>query len=180
MLRSVAFMTQLSYQPALDPFHTVFRLMRLRDAVLVGGPLHEDHLKILDFFLLFPFRLSILRLRPAHRRFRRLAEKYNTLAPYRHHPEDRMLFDRMKPIQSAGLSTLSAKELINIQQYRLGIVLRTPSGVPDVLSHRINQLYAEQEDLMEFLVILARQYDLLGPDGLKARSGLLEHRYDAV
>ena len=180
VLRSVALVTQLSYQPALDPFHTVFRLMRLRDAVLVHGPLHEDHTKILDFFLLFPFRITTLRLKPAHRRFRRLAKLYSDLTPYGNHPEDRVLFDRMSHIQSVALDTLSTKRLIDPQQHRLGTVVYVPGSIPSALSDRIDQLHIEQEELIRLLTILALEYDLLGPDGLKGRSGLMEHRYDAI
>jgi len=173
-------MNQLSYQPAFDPFHAVFRLLRLREAVLSDGPLHEDHLKILDFYLLFPFRIDGIRLQPGHRKFRRLAKQYSGTKPYGDYPEDRVLFGRMNTMQSVALGTMSAKHLIDPKEYDLGTVLRTDQSITDDLRGRVSATNAEEVDLVEFLGVLARDYDLLGGDGLKSRSKLMEHRYDAV
>src|SRR5262249_55290164 len=75
MLHKVASMIQLTYEPALDPYHTTFRFLRLRPVIAQHGPLHRDHARILDFYQLFPFRIAEIRLTPKHRKFRKLAEK---------------------------------------------------------------------------------------------------------
>ena len=173
-------MIQLSYQPAFDPFHAVFRLLRLRETVLNGGPLHENHLKILDFYLLFPFRICGIRLRRGHRKFRRLATQYAAAKPYGDQPEDRVLFGRMNTMQTVALDTMSAKRLIDSKKYDLGTVVRTDTIIPDDLAVRVNEANMEGLDLVKFLGVLAREYELLGNDGLKSRSGLMEHRYDAA
>ena len=180
MLHKVAQVIQLSYQPAFDPFHAVFRLLRLREAVLTHGPLHKDHLKILDFYLLFPFRIDSIRLKRRHGKFRRLATQYESTKPYGDQPEDRVLFGRMSTMQSVALNTMAAKQLIDPKQYNVGEVVHAAAALPDDLAARIAQANEQEMDLIQFVLVLAREYDLLGYDGLKCRSGLMEYRYDAA
>jgi hypothetical protein len=51
-------MTQLTYNEAFDPYHAVFRFLRLHLACDISAKLPFDTLRILDFYLLFPFRLQ--------------------------------------------------------------------------------------------------------------------------
>ena len=171
---------QLSYQPAFDPFHSIFRLLRLREAILMDGPLYQDHLKILDFYLLFPFRIAGIRLQRDHIKFRRLAKQYAAAKPYGDQPEDRVLFGRMNTMQTVALNTMSANHLIDSQKYDLGTVARTDVAIPDDLAARVEKVNKVEADLLNCLSVLAREYELLGDDGLKSRSRLMEHRYDAV
>jgi hypothetical protein len=57
-------MIQLSFQPAYDAYHTIFRLMRLRIVLTSAGPIPLDELRVLDFFLLFPYLIEHIRLMP--------------------------------------------------------------------------------------------------------------------
>ncbi|HEV7255721.1 MAG TPA: ABC-three component system middle component 5 [Mesorhizobium sp.] len=172
-------MMHLSYQPAFDPFHTVFRVLRQFPLMETTGPLHRDVTRILDFYLLFPFRVGRVRLKPEHRRFRTLGTQYESSRPYSEQPEDKALFDRMEPIQNAAFETLALKGLIDPDSLQAGMIQR--SGVPPAeLAKRVQAVNAVDAPLLEALAALASEYDLLGPNGLKARTGLMEHRYDAV
>jgi hypothetical protein len=173
-------MMRISYQPAFDTFHTAFRLMRIREFALADISLARDHVRILDFYLLFPFRIEQFRLKPAHRKFRKLARRYADAAPYGARPEDRMVFTRMRSIQSVALDTLAAKSLIDPEQFSNGVVAKATADLPPSVAMRVDAINSEEEDLVEFLLVLASEYDLLGDDGLKARSELMEHRYDAI
>jgi hypothetical protein len=180
MLRAVAQMIQLAYQPAFDPFHTVYRLLRLRAALPSALKLPRDHIRILDFYLLFPFRVSDITLQRHHLRFKKLADKYNRYRPYGELPDDRVLFNRMLPIQSAAFDTLANKGFINVAEYELGNISTTEASPPNALALAIEKANAEQSDLLEFLTTLATDYSLLGEKGLKDRSKLMEYAYDAV
>jgi hypothetical protein len=83
-------------------------------------------------------------------------------------------------MQSVALGTMSAKHLIESKEYGQGTVVRTDTTVPENLTNRVIKINAAEEDLVEFLIVLAREYEFLGNDGLKARSKLMKHRYDAV
>ena len=173
-------MIQLTYQPAFDPFHAVFRFIRIREALLQGIALHEDHVKILDFYLLFPFRITDIQFKQAHRKLRRLLKSFDDTRPYGDLPEDKVLFGRMNAMQDVALDTLSGKKLIEPSQLELGMVKATSAAAPQEILARISELNTQESDLMDILNVLAREYDLLGADGLKKRSGLMEYRYDAA
>jgi hypothetical protein len=173
-------MTQLTFQPAFDPFHAVFRLFRLNSTITAFGPLHRDHVRILDFFLLFPFRIEGIRLAPKHRRYRRLAQKYQSARPYGDQPEDQIIFGRMEPIQIAAIETLGARGWIVSDQLIVGQVQATSAPIPEEIASRTNAANERDAELIDFLGILASEYGLTGVNGLKGRTNLLEHRYDAV
>lgn len=173
-------MIQLTYQPAFDPFHTVFRLTRLREAILAKIALPRDHVRILDFYLLFPFRVGAITLFQRHRGLKKLANNYLETRPYGDFPEDRVLFNRISPIQIAGLDTLVNNELLNAKDYERGIVSATSKSLPPRLLDRVLEANKKQEDLIKFLETLSTNYELLGEDGLKKRSKLMEFAYDAI
>lgn len=173
-------MIQLSYQPALDPFHTVFRCIRLQQSVLAGRSLELDHVKILDFYLLFPFRCGEIRLLPSHRRFKSISKKYAHTQPYGGLPDSRMTYGRMSPIQRAALDTMAKNNFIDVEPYRGGFVKPSATELPSELRESARHQNETEADLIEFLSVLATEYQLLGENGLKHRSGLMEHIYDAA
>jgi hypothetical protein len=173
-------MIQLSYQAAFDPFHAMYRGLRILAATETTGSLLVDHARILDFYLLFPFRISEIRLTQQHRRFRRLAVAYQNSRPYGDQPDDAQLLYRMKPMQIAALETLAEKKIIDVQKWRSGSIVRTNESLPPALAVRVGEANATESDLMEAISALGSEYQLLGQNGLKDRTGLLEYRYDAV
>lgn len=173
-------MIQLTYQPALDPFHTIFRMMRLRWIILETGMIHFDHLRILDFFLLFPFRIDEIRLKPQDRRYRRLASSYSYLRPYGDLPASVLLFERMKPIEKAAMETMVNLGMFSTIYFHKSEVVDMAKPLPVGIDKRISELNNQQSDLLEFLRVLAIGYPFFGGQGIKARTGLLEHRYDPL
>lgn len=173
-------MIQLSYQPAFDPYHTMYRFIRILVALGDATSLLVDHARILDFYLLFPFRIAQIRLTPQHRRFRSASQAYEDRRPYGNQPEDVLIFDRMKPMQLAALDTLATKGIIDPKSLQRGVAIRAETPIPADLSTRASSANAADSLLMEMILVLATQYSLLGRDGLKDRTGLLEYRYDAV
>jgi hypothetical protein len=172
-------MIQLTFQPAFDPFHAVFRALRLRSFATVERALHRDHMRILDFYLLFPFRLKDIRLRQDDRKYRRLAAQYEQAKPYGDQPDDKSVFDRMEAMQLCAFDTLAKRQLINPEEWSNAQVVATPVPLALPLRERIAEVNAKDEQLLAFLEVLA-SYDLLGPSGLKHRTNLLESRYDAI
>ena len=173
-------MIQLTFEPAYDPFHAIFRLLRLRPTIAAFGPLHREHVRILDFYLLFPFRTSGIRLIPQHRRYRKLASDYRAAKPYGDQPEDQIVFNRMEPMQVAALETLAARNLLAPERLDVGKVEATAEPLPEEVAARVDAANHRDAELMAFLGVLASEYTLTGANGLKDRTNLLEYRYDAV
>jgi hypothetical protein len=171
---------QLSFQPAYDVYHTIFRLMRLRGVVASVGPVPLDELRVLDFFLLFPYLIEHIRLMQKHRGYRRLARDYVHTRPYSEQPEDLTIFRRMHPIQIAAAQTLASNDLLEFHALGAEKAQTTAKDLSPSISARVAAANERDAVLIEFLGVLAAEYRFEGPGGLKDRTGLLEHRYDAI
>lgn len=173
-------MTQLTYNEAFDPYHTAFRLLRLDSTCNFGEPVHFDLIRILDFYLLFPFRLQSIRLFSADTEWRRISKAYLKLSPYGDLPEDVNLFSRMEHFQRAALTSLANSGVISKTEWERNEVKYLSSRVPEEMHQRFKELNKSMPDVVEILCAIKEKYPLLGRDGLKDRTGLLEYRYDAV
>lgn len=173
-------MSQIAYQEAFDPYHAVFRMLRIGTLNTDQRILPIDHIRVMDFYLLFPFRIQEFRFKKPHQRFRRMSRDYENVRPYGEWPNDSSLLMQMQPIQLAALSTLARTEIVRASALEHGEVEFKKTEFPDVLDERIKFLKDENQALIEFLQVLINEYETTGVDGIKARSKLLEHRYDAA
>ncbi|WP_448662481.1 ABC-three component system middle component 5 [Sphingomonas sp. CJ20] len=170
----------ISYQPALDRYHTIFRLMALVRELSTCLPIEVDKLRLLDFFLAFPFRLETFSFKKAHASLKKVGKSYRLTQPYGGIPDDATLFLRMAPVQALALDTLAAHALIDPDAYQRGVIMAGDAKTPDALSEAIATYISDNAALFEAIRTLACDYALLGSDGLKRRSGLMEYKYDAA
>src|ERR1700722_7032523 len=99
-------MTQLTYNEAFDPYHAVFRFLRLHLACDISAKLPFDTLRILDFYLLFPFRLQAMKLFSSDTAWRKVSKSYEDQMPYGAMPDYSTIFSRMEPFQRAAATSL--------------------------------------------------------------------------
>lgn len=170
--------TQLSYHPAFDAYHQIYRTIRL--LLGVGEAFNAHKLRMADFYLLFPEKISDIRLSTELRALARRLNK-EPRYPYDNMPESRLLFARMEPTFQAALQTMIHERLVD-QEEATHDLLRLGSGVPrdSSLVARALEANSSESELVNFLSKLIRSFDYTGPNGLKARTALEEHRYDAV
>ena len=134
--------------------------------------------RILDFYVVFPFLLSEFRFPPGRQKWvkhaRTLENKYETV------PDPKRLFLQMAGIQIATLRNLAEKEMIDPERLSAGYVAskreRWSAGVSELMPHWESVDPLSLDCITQELFLLP----LYGRDGLKARSGLMEFRYDAV
>lgn len=169
-------MIQLSFEPAYDAYHAMFRAARLVK-ILQNEKIEYDKFRILDFYLCFPDLIDQLRLKPHDRKYHKLARNFRKT--YAGKPDGRLAFGRMKPAQTAAAQTLALGGFIDSTMLPLGW-LQTLKEFPASLDERVEKLNQSERELIEFVQLLARDYPLSGENGLKHRSGLMEYRYDAV
>ena len=157
-------MIQLTFQAALDPFHSVFRLLRLR-GLTQAHQLYRDQLRVLDFYLVFPFRIHEIRLTREQRSLKKLAVDYASHKPYGELPDSNVLFDRMRPISDAAMETMAARGFYETDALERGDIRDTKKATPAELQERIATLNAEQADLLKFVDTLASSFMFFGPRG---------------
>lgn len=170
-------LAQLVFEPAYDPYHTVFRIERL--ITLSNKPVIEiDRLRIADFYECFPIMVDQFRHRKGETRFRRISRTAHI--PYSGKPDGRVVFSRMQPTQTAAIRTLASAGYLSPAALTAGLAEVTTKVIPAKLKSRLEAVNTENPLLTEFLTSVLNDFPLDGIDGLKHRSALLDHRYDAV
>jgi hypothetical protein len=165
----------LVYHAALDINHARFRLLY----ILELNPEHQlmfDLLRILDFYFLFPHLLGGVPLaRNMTRQKRAFAErssKHNRV------PSPKLLIRQMQGIHETAIRALMADGLVLPEPFELQIVQRSKTPIPSALEEVFASQPEDERALASFLATELATMPLNGPTGLKARTGLLEHRYD--
>jgi hypothetical protein len=166
----------LIYHPAYDLNHGMFRLLRLLEV----NPEHKlrwDAYRILDFYYLFPDLLVNARLprnMTSRKRF------YATLGTkYSRVPSPKMFIQQMGGIHEAIGRSLAGKGFIEPADFDQKKLVRTDTPIPLALKDAIGAATGDEE-LVSMLGVEMAALPLMGPNGLKERTGLLEYRYDAV
>lgn len=107
------------------------------------------------------------------REFGKLGSKYTRV------PTPRMFIQQLRGIHEAIARSLAAKGFIDPAEFEEGVLVRTEREIPlDLL-----RTFADAVDdaaLVDMLAVEMAAIPLKGSDGLKDRTGLLEHRYDAA
>lgn len=173
-------MTQLTYNEAFDPYHAVFRFLRLHLACDIGAKLPFDTLRILDFYLLFPFRLQAMKLFASDSGWRKISKTYEGRAPYGAMPEDSTIFARMEPFQRAAVASLVNSGYLAPDAWETNEVQFKTEILPSAVVARCLAVNAQMKDIIDILCQIKSRYPLGARDGLKDRTGLLEYRYDPV
>ncbi len=160
----------LVYHPAFDSYHCLFRSISILE---VCGKCEVERLQILDFCLAFPATVAKFRLPPG-----RSAVKKSALSesnPYRDPISARAMFANLTTIQTAAFSCLTATGLASLEA---GVLTRTQTALPEAIRERSLSMQAQELTFFKTLLLQLNALPLFGPDGLKARSELMEFRYD--
>lgn len=165
----------LVYHPSLDPSHGMFRMLTLVDAS-PDKMLHFDTFRILDFYYLFPHLLVPVRLPPKLLARKRKLASY--ASRYSRVPAPKIFVQQLRPLQELVARSLAAKGLLDPAELESGKLSRTEVAVPGQIVELLQARTASEKELVELLASEVSQVPLLGSDGLKARTGLLEYRYD--
>ncbi|MBF0250793.1 MAG: hypothetical protein HQL35_09230 [Alphaproteobacteria bacterium] len=167
----------LIYHPAYDAHQAIFRML----ALLEHHPekrMALDQLRILDFYLLFPHLLADKSLstkaRSWKKRLAQMGSSYNRV------PAPQMLLEQIHPLQRSALLHLAEEGLIDGEQLEAMIVARTDKEIPVAIRKAMVDQGDDERELVEFLATIVAAIPLTGPQGLKSRTSLLEHRYDPV
>lgn len=165
----------LIYHPAYDAYHCIFRALIITNSLKT---LELSKLRLIDFFLMFPSELKNITLPRGHSRARRIAGQYTNQY---HGPVSRnQTFRDMQHIQSAAYSTLAASEIFEPTSYSKDIISRTTLAIPNDLQTALTLAEKRDEALLEYLLGDFASVPLQGANGLKAKTGLMEYRYDVA
>ena len=165
----------LVYHPAFDAYHCVFRSLAILENC---EPVEIDKLRILDFVLCFPSVVATFRLPQSAMAVRKPAKSSDNV--YRRPLNPRATFGVLSASQDGALACLAAAGFISAESLRDRIAVRTAVSLPEALVNQRTKLKERESLFFQRILPALLSIPLLGHDGLKARSGLLEHRYDTV
>lgn len=168
----------LLYHPCFDCHHAAFRILQL---------LYQSNqtvfdietIRILDFYLLFPSELVKLKFPQtllAHKKdIKSLRNKYSDLE------NPNRVFQQLSPFQTGAIYALAAHGLVDIRPlHETKEVRRTNKAIPEEVLAAFQEKDAVHHKLVYFLANELATIPLRGPNGLKDRSSLLDHRYDII
>lgn len=147
--------------------------------VLEYNPTHQiewDKFRIIDLYYLFPHLLAEATLPRALTTRKNAYGK--TASPYNRVPSPRVLIHQMASLHMVIARSLAGKGFLVPGDLSRGILARTEKSVPTELSAAFAAASAD-EPLVRMLAGEVAAIPLNGAGGLKERTGLLEHRYDA-
>ncbi len=167
----------LIYHPAFDSYHAIFRSLALLEELPIA-PYEIERIRILDFYLVFPVALKHVIFPQKVVQYRRkLLRKTNR---YEWVEDPQRIFGRLEPYQMAAFRFMAATELLDGDKFASGKIQRTRLILPERLAEDLLKFKTTNSDLIQLLAGAFRQISLYGPAGLKGRTHLFEHRYDAA
>jgi hypothetical protein len=169
------------YNQAFDLYHATFRMMQLLSHFKHEEYLEVDRLRIWDFYFLFPEKVHEIKLKRDEKDVRALMKKYvsKTKNPYEIVLENRKLFEKIKPYQLAALNCLASYEIISKEFLQENRVLIKSRERLNSFAESIPELSAKEHNVVSLMTSHFYQLSMFGTDGLKARTNLMESKYDA-
>jgi hypothetical protein len=165
----------LLYTPAYDPYHCTFRLLSILYALYPVHP-EKEKLSILDTYLAIPSLLNELKCPQG------LIKKRNNIrpkpSPYEQYYDIQKLFKKITRIQDATLRNLASIELISVKKLNENVIELNIEKLGESLLETISNAQSIDPKVLEFITQDLSKIELLGQNGLKKRSGLMEYRYD--
>ncbi|WP_120500367.1 ABC-three component system middle component 5 [Roseovarius sp. EL26] len=164
-------MTELRiWHSSRDPYHCVFRMLRLLMATQEGLPL--ERLRILDMYLLYPPLLHRLSLPKAIKEKFRELKIENPKSTFVKLPSNASVWQNLQVYQSASLKQLIGRGLLDQSAFQNKIARLLSENLPTELAERVAIENAEDSQLISLLVEGMSVLSMSGPAGLIRRSGI--------
>ena len=171
----------ITYNPAFDLYHSIFRMAHIAERLAEGECFEIDKVRIWDFYLLFPSKLNDLSIKRDEKQVREARKQYigRERNPYEYSGDNRKLFEWIKPVQVSALSCLVSCGILNKDDYLNNRVCVANRQALEAFVEQAGDLSAGERNTLSFLGLFSRTMPLTGINGLKARTNLLESKYDA-
>lgn len=166
------------YNQAFDKYHCLYRIITILD-YFSGEELEVERLRIWDFYLAFPREVSFIRFGTdkEDREVKKIFPKKNN--PYESLINPKKLFERMQPYQINALKTLASIGIINKDFFKLNLINEIDKNLLKDFSKEFEELSTREQNIVKIMTSYFYRMPLYGNKGLKDRTHLIEHRYDA-
>lgn len=171
----------ITYNPAFDLYHGIFRMAHIVQRLDGNESFEIDKVRIWDFYLLFPDRVYTITIRRDEEDLRKYRSEYLRPShnPYEFKGENRKLFEWIKPVQKSALNCLVSCGILNKDIFEAGRVSVADHEALTELIGKTGDISLRERNVLSFMSMLSRNMPMTGEYGLKARTKLLESKYDA-
>ena len=166
----------LVYHHAFDLYNCIFRMLQL----ILHSKENEipmDKLRIWDFYLTFPSEIKHI-IFPSDLRLLKEQVFKDKDNPYEKLTDAKRIFDRMRSYQMTAVKCLASYGFIDSKLLSKNLIARTGKEIPVELQERINDLTTEKRNIIKLVTSDLVALPLFGEKGWKARTGLIDFRYD--
>lgn len=166
----------LIYHPAYDINHCIYRMLLVLESSDVES-FNWDVFRMMDYYVLFPHLLKRIEPFPAalkayRKILKALPEAYEFMR------NDKRIFFELETIQNTSIQNLMAKGLVCPDKFKARIVMKSGNEIPKRIREAIKTDNVADQEWFRFVVNELPLMELDGKSGLKARSQLMEYRYD--
>lgn len=171
----------ITYNPAFDLYHCIFRMAHILQKIKDDDCFEVDKVRIWDFYLLFPSKAYDIHIKRTETEICEKRKKYinKSKNPYEYSGDNRKLFEWIRPFQVAALNCLVSCSILDKDDYLNNKVRIINHDALDTFVEKSGKLTTEETNALSFMGYLSRTMPLTGAYGLKARTELLEYKYDA-
>lgn len=169
------------YNNAFDLYHAIFRLLHLLNKVASSKRTEVDRLRIWDFYLLFPSQIFSIKPKKNEKELKELLKNLNIKKdnPYQKVYDQRKTLEKVKPYQMAALSCLASYKIIDKESLSEGVVSITSQEILEKYVRSIGDLSMRELNIITIVTSVFYDISLTGEGGLKARTNLIESKYDS-
>jgi hypothetical protein len=168
------------YNNAFDLYHTIFRMLHLLSKIEDDKVIEIDRIRIWDYYLLFTNEIFNIKPIRNKKEYNQLLKKLNIKKnnPYQQIYDQRKTLEKIKPYQLSALNCLASYNIID-KEYLFKEEVKINSF--DLLKgyiQSVGDLSDREKNIITIMTSFFRDISLIGNDGLKKRSNLMESKYD--
>jgi hypothetical protein len=169
------------YNQAFDLYHAVYRMLQLLTNFDKSEYVELDRLRIWDFYLLFPSKIYDLKPKRNEKDFKARLKQFTVKKdnPYEKVYSDRKVFEKIKPYQISALQCLASYGIIDKELLLLNRVSIISREILKDYANKFEELSPRERNIITILISNFYNIEMPGKDGLKARTNLIESKYDA-
>lgn len=168
------------YNQAFDLYHAIHRLLLFLNRVDEGDSIEIDRIRIWDFYLLFPNQIHNIRLKRDEDELRKFRREFISKSknPYDEIPENRKVFEKIRPYQLAAINCLVSYGIIDKEQLLSELIsISDKAKVNDYIKF-MGEISEKENNIIILMTTYFSNIKLTGTDGLKDRTNLIESKYD--
>lgn len=166
----------LIYHQAQDINHCVYRQLSILENT-DHDKMTIDVYRLIDFYCIFPHLLK--EIKPLPRSISKLRSALSDVEePFESLRNTKRILHELENLQSIAIQSLLAKKLLDREAFDKGYLKRSDENIPDLLLDSIGSSKFTDTEWFKVLVNDFPNANFFGRGGLKARTGMMEYRYD--